>query len=415
MPDRASLLATIPLNTHDIPQSLLNIENKNRSNPFPWKGQFSPQFVQALLERYATVNTVVLDPFLGSGTVLHEAGRLKMEALGTEINPAAYLMAQVYRFINVDLETRRTCVERVSAMLRDVLPRSMPMLGAPICVYERGEIISRLCGLQGTVNNTAHKILLEALIVLLDFWKPDLNESRLYSVWKTLARQVLSLPISERPIRIFNCDARHLPISDQSVNLIITSPPYINVQNYHQQFRRSTEAIGWNLLDVARSEIGSNRKNRGNRFLTVIQYCVDMAMALVEMRRVCISSGRIIAVLGRETNVRGTAFYNGDIVARLAKQCAGLEIEMRQERVFYNRFGLRVYEDILHFARTDQDDYNVEEKARCVAHQALLESLLEAPCESKEDIQAALLKATSVHPSPMYGTLNLRNNIEGSS
>lgn len=45
--------------------------------------------------------------------------------------------------------------------------------------------------------------------------------------------------------------------------LVLTSPPYINVYNYHQQYRASAEALGWDLLEVAKTEIGSNRKHPG--------------------------------------------------------------------------------------------------------------------------------------------------------
>ncbi len=46
------------------------IENMERSNPFPWNGQFSPQLVETLLQTYAPSGGFMLDPFLGSGTVL---------------------------------------------------------------------------------------------------------------------------------------------------------------------------------------------------------------------------------------------------------------------------------------------------------------------------------------------------------
>src|SRR5438128_517596 len=77
-----------PLDTTTIPQERLNIDNKERSNLFPWNGQFSPQLVEALLEAYAPARGFVLDPFLGSGTVLHEAGRRGHPAFGSEVNPA---------------------------------------------------------------------------------------------------------------------------------------------------------------------------------------------------------------------------------------------------------------------------------------------------------------------------------------
>src|SRR5947208_12976005 len=114
------------------------------------------------------------------------------------------------------------------------------------------------------------------------------------------------MPYTKASLKFFNCDARRLPIQDGLIGLVITSPPYINVFNYHQQYRASVEALGWDLLEVARSEIGSNRKHRGNRFLTVIQYCLDMTDAILELRRVCTDGARIILVVGRESNVRKT-------------------------------------------------------------------------------------------------------------
>src|SRR5215216_5369514 len=95
-----STIQDIPLNTTDIPQSSLNIDKKDRSNLFPWRGQFSPQFVEALLAKYAADSFRILDPFAGSGTVLYEAGLRGIEAVAAEINPSAYRMAQTYQFIN---------------------------------------------------------------------------------------------------------------------------------------------------------------------------------------------------------------------------------------------------------------------------------------------------------------------------
>ena len=46
-----------------IPQSALDIEDKVRANLFAWRGQFSPQLVEALLTAYCPAEAVVLDPF----------------------------------------------------------------------------------------------------------------------------------------------------------------------------------------------------------------------------------------------------------------------------------------------------------------------------------------------------------------
>ena len=103
------------------------------------------------------------------------------------------------------------------------------------------------------------------------------------------------------------------------------------------------------MLALARSEIGANRQNRGNRFLTVIQYSLDMALALREMARAAKPGARLILVVGRESSVRGVRFFNGELVAELAVRCVGMQMERRQERRFRNRYGTHIYEDILHF------------------------------------------------------------------
>jgi len=55
-----------------IPQEKLNILTKTRSNPLAWRGQFSPQLIEAILNTYCLPNSIILDPFAGSGTVLLE-------------------------------------------------------------------------------------------------------------------------------------------------------------------------------------------------------------------------------------------------------------------------------------------------------------------------------------------------------
>ncbi|MGD9101489.1 MAG: DNA methyltransferase [Anaerolineae bacterium] len=124
---RTGIYARTPLNTEAIPQARLNIARKVRSNPLRWNGQFSPQLIQVLLDEYAAPESVLFDPFLGSGTVLLEAGRAGLAASGTEINPAAVALAQTYDFINVSLERRRFHLNRVSSLLQHAFPPTLPL------------------------------------------------------------------------------------------------------------------------------------------------------------------------------------------------------------------------------------------------------------------------------------------------
>lgn len=389
----------VPLDRTTIAPALLNIDNKQRSNLLPWNGQFSPQLIEVLLRAYAPKNGLVLDPFAGSGTVLYEAGTLRMPVVGSEINPAACKMAQIYCLINIPVAKRKVLTNRLEGVLQDRLPQQESSLFSTDSSGTRKCLKKSLIEIHNQLDDLATRPLLEALIVLLDFYK-EVSEEKVYATWARLKARILSLSESDEPIRLLNCDARRLPLKNGEANFVVTSPPYLNVFNYHQQYRRSVEALGWDLLRVALSEIGSNRKHRQNRFLTVIQYCLDMTDVLREVQRVCEEGARGIVIVGRESNVRKTPFFNGEIMAALASRCVGFFFAARQERVFRNRFGEQIYEDLLHFDVTKNSENH--EEPREIAREVLEKARKRAPEESVRDLEAALADLSEVAPSPIY-------------
>ncbi|OCR01102.1 hypothetical protein BCD67_17160 [Oscillatoriales cyanobacterium USR001] len=155
-----------PINRQEIPQELLDIADKKRTNPMPWKGQFSPQLIEAILNKYAYKNSVVFDPFLGSGTVLYEAGRLGIEAYGTEINPAAFTLANIYKFINLSQTQRKRWIDYFLEELnhnifdpRQLSPKSQKEIPQ--------NDIEKLISLAVNNDDKFLKILYESLVILL--------------------------------------------------------------------------------------------------------------------------------------------------------------------------------------------------------------------------------------------------------
>lgn len=390
----------VPLDRTTVAQELLNIDNKQRSNLFPWNGQFSPQLIEVLLRVYAPKKGLVLDPFVGSGTVLHEAGRLGLPVLGAEINPAACKMARIYCLMNLPAFQRKSLTNQLDSILQESLPAREPSLFSTNGHATDEEIKESLVEIHGRLSDEAARFVLETLIVLLDFYQ-EVSDAKVYGAWAKLKTRILSLPESDAPIRLWNRDARRLPLQDDQADFAVTSPPYINVFNYHQQYRRSVEALGWDMLAVARSEIGSNRKHRQNRFLTVTQYCLDMTEVLRELRRVCKEGSRLVAIVGRESNVRKTRFFNGEIVVALASRCAGFSLVSRQERVFRNRFGERIVEDVLHCDVRKAGVAKFED-AQSIAQEVLSQARKRAPKEAWGDLEEALRIVGEVKGSPIY-------------
>ncbi len=338
---------------------------------------------------------------MGSGTVLLESARLALPVYGCEINPAAFHLARLYEISNLDTVTRRNLLHEAEA----ILARAHPTIFEPPLF--RTEVHSTPYNGFNWIKATSDqrvRMLLEALVVLAD---GDAASKGTYAnKWFTIRNIVPALPFTKTLVRALLGDARSLSLSDNSIDFVLSSPPYINVFNYHHNLRAGIESLGWKPLAISRSEIGSNRKFRQNRFLTVIQYCIDMALALTELRRVCRSTARILLILGRESNVQKTAFYNGRILERLATEALDFRVQLKQERVFVNRFGKSIYEDILHLSPrpSSRPKEAIVESARHIGRNFLMEAIGRTPRDRMHYLRVAISQADQVDASPILKT-----------
>lgn len=399
--------------TKQLQPSLLNIEEKNRSNLFAWRGQFSPQLIEYLLDAYCMPGSVVLDPFAGSGTVLLEAALMSLPAYGFEINPAAWCFSKLYEFTNTQKEQRTEVIKE----LRDILNRLFPFVLFSDNQLDPNVTETKIANIANLLSDHA-KILCNALVVLLDVYNNPITSGLIQSKFQALANLVLELPFTAQPIKADLQDARALPLESESVDFVITSPPYINVFNYHQNYRRSVELLGWDTLRVAKSEIGSNRANRGNRFLTVLQYCVDMANTIQELSRVVKKSGRAVFVVGHESRVLGVPFYNADMLERIALESGLFDVVLRQQRLFLNRFGQNIREDILNLQRVPgaHRDVNTLLLGRTVARNAFESSMRIVPPKNSALLHDAigrigLTEGTPVFDSSQYSHYQTRERV----
>ena len=89
---------------------------------YPYRGKFHPQMIRALLNIVgAKQGSVVLDPYMGSGTTALEASLLGMRCIGVDISPLCVLLTRV-KVQSVDAvdEVR----DKVHTLLKSDSPRS---------------------------------------------------------------------------------------------------------------------------------------------------------------------------------------------------------------------------------------------------------------------------------------------------
>lgn len=338
-------------------QNRLNVIDKSRSNLFNWRGQFTPQLVDYLLEIYGLEAKSVADPFCGSGTVLLEAASKGMAGFGTELNPAAYAMAKFSTLTSLAPPARKELISQVESYLSRA-SREFGDLPLWIISSEFREKTRNLLNLGRYLFDLCQTKKETLLVTLMLFEAEGCRSGDLMPMatrsFQRIRSNLLHLPHLETAPSVWLCDARSCDsIVRTECDLIITSPPYINVFNYHHNHRAIVELLGFDILKVAKSEIGSNRKNRQNRFRTVVQYCLEMEHCLHAFSRLLAPAGRAIMILGRESNVRGIAFKNGEIVSTIATESGLFRLESQHERSFTNRFGVSIVEDILVFRKLD--------------------------------------------------------------
>lgn len=386
-------------------QDKLNVNDKRKSNPFSWRGQFTPELIDYLMNVHHKEGHLVADPFSGSGTVLLESIRRNVDAVGCEVNPSAYAMS---KFLEL---ARLSSSERLE--LSEGLSRNIPLPDrlAEKPVHNDSEKDYRKA-YSSLINLARHAIELhtskQELVLLINilFKIEPLKKLSIRQAWNKACTEVvgflLSLPETRAQVTARLTDARLIDkILPRKAGTIITSPPYINVFNYHQNHRIIMEQLRFDILDVARSEFGSNRKNRGNRFLTVIQYCLDMGQSLSSMQRATMIDGTIVMVVGRQSNVRKTVFYNGDIVCDLAIKSGLFNLMHRAERVFKNKFGDKIIEDIL-VLEPLASIADTDEIAKEVAINHLKKAAISVCDEAKNDLHNAIDSVDKVESSPLF-------------
>jgi tRNA/tmRNA/rRNA uracil-C5-methylase (TrmA/RlmC/RlmD family) len=98
-------------------QAKLNIDNRSRTSFFPWRGQFSPELIEHIIDTFCPHADVLADPFCGSGTVLLESMRIGRAATGIDINPAAYVLSSFCKLLRFSKNERAALASDICHLL----------------------------------------------------------------------------------------------------------------------------------------------------------------------------------------------------------------------------------------------------------------------------------------------------------
>lgn len=333
----------------------------------------------------------VLDPMAGSGTVLAVARSRGHRAFGIDIDPLAVLISRVWTTAVDPAAVRRSAVavlHRARMRFKTLSPgRAYPasadtetrrFISYWFDGYARRQLAALALAIEGVRDNVIRDVLwcgFSRLIVAKQAGASramDLAHSRPHRVFQYAPLKPFTKFISAVDRVVDNCidrardgrgpatriqvgDARSLPFGDETFDLVLTSPPYLNAIDYMRCSKFSLVWMG-HRVPVLRSlrsasvgtEVGSSvigaepevrrilsrlklRADLPNRERGVLtHYIEDVREAVAEVARVLVRHGRAIYVVGENT-IRGTFIRNARIVADVA-EASGLKLLERRVR-----------------------------------------------------------------------------------
>lgn len=274
----------------------------------PYPAKFPPQLPKLILEKYSKPNYIVLDPFCGSGTTLVEAKLLGRNSIGVDVNGLSCLLSKVKatpitqyqadlisNFIDIirKISFQWKLGNRPKLKIREIEGRDYWFQSN--VAEEITFILDEIDLLEDADVQDFLKIVLSSIIVRVSNQESD---TRFVSINKNIQdcytfelfilrsqeylKRILEFSLkadNNAYIKIYNADSRNLSfLETDSIDLIITSPPYANTYDYYLYHKFRKRWLGIDVNFAQYNEIGSRReysslKKKPNKWIEDLIKC----------------------------------------------------------------------------------------------------------------------------------------------
>lgn len=308
---------------------------------FPYRGKFHPQLIKGLLNIIGIKkNDVVLDPMCGSGTTNIEATLMGINSYAVDQSPFCQLMVKAkFEALTVDIDLLKGLslqaeklynffdVKNVSAQLEKIkAPEKLKVYYLSLLAFLDA------MGYSLRVTNSNHKQLFQKVLgryqnTVLDFLSnPYYKKDTLGSI------RILS-----------DSNALKLELNSESVDGVITSPPYSFAIDYVKNDEAQLQYLGYDTETIKSNMIGLVGKNKTVR---LNNYFRDMGTVCSEVSRVLKKGKFFIMIIGSNTNQTGgirlenkiidsCQKYGLTLVKSILKSIKGMRNTMKEEYILF--------------------------------------------------------------------------------
>ncbi len=282
----------------------------------------------------------VLDPFIGSGTTGVEAQLLGINCIGIDVSPLCVLQSKIKtESIDVQLqieEWKEEVTKRIRPSLYNLEGKTIDD-AINLIHDEKVKNFYNMAKLVAISDNVRRgREFSNAFLKNLELMISSVND------YVEIVKK-LNLKLGKTDIK--TGDSRALPLNNESIDGIITSPPYSIALDYVSNDAHALKELGYDLSDIREEFIGVRGKGQARPNL----YNDDMKKSLEEMFRVLKPEKYVVIVIGNATYM-GQEVKTVEFTINYAEKI-GFKLVKNIDKIIFGLYNVMQKENILIFQK----------------------------------------------------------------
>lgn len=321
-------------------------------NFHPYPAKFIPQVPKTAIQQLTNEGDYVLDPFCGCGTTIVEARLANRHAIGVDLNPIASLITKVK-----STPIQENEFNEIKYLFKDILEdldkyynnKETSMLYSLPTFHNRDHwfkenILHELAIIKAHISNTSisnyaiRNFLLctfSSIIVKVSNQESDTRYAakdkpserntvyvNFLRKFKEMKKRMLSFSKEslQSNVQIQTANSENLNfLADNSIDLIVTSPPYANTYDYYLYHKFRMIWLGFDVKSVQNQEIGSRNKHSSQK-KEIEHFTNSLTLCIKEFKRVLKFNKYAVLVIG-DSIIRGELHRADEFTEKIAIQC----------------------------------------------------------------------------------------------
>ena len=304
---------------------------------FPYRGKFHPQLIKGLINILNINNEdTILDPMAGSGTTNVEAALMGINSKAIDVSPFCQFMIKTkYESLTINL-----------SLFEKLIIENKKLFD----YFSQGNVIKRIDKFDDPNKIKFYNLAFLAFLDALGYSKRVVKANHEQLFDKVLPRYIETVKsfLSNRYFDqnnlgildiLSDSDALNINLQNNSIDCVITSPPYSFAIDYIENDRDQLVFLGYDTSELKNKLIGLKGKTKNQK---LDNYFADMDSFCIQVSKVLKKEKYFVLIIGSNTNqtggirleetiIKSAMKYDMPLVKSILKPIKGMRNIMKEE------------------------------------------------------------------------------------